>query len=213
MESDSNSGGPKTGLIVTIVVVIIGLVGAWYWFMYVPEQEAKEKARQEQIAREAAAEKKKRLQERAAKRKADYERLIQKGDGEFEEESWEAAKSSYTSASSLLPKEQYPKDQLAIVNEKLEDIANKLRGGIVEIISSATGRFYIVVSSSIDGDLAMDYCNELAAEGKNVKMIEPYENNRFYRVTLGDYDTRDQATSSSTSISTADGNDPWILKY
>lgn len=213
MDENSSSGSKTTGIVVTIVVVIIGLVGAWYWFMYIPEQEAIEKARQEQRARQAAAARKKKREEEEAKKKVDYDRYIENGDREFEAESWEAAQSAYSEASSLFPEEQYPQDQLAFVNEKLAAIAARSVPGTIERITSATGRFYIIVSSSIDGDLAMDYANKMAEEGNSVRLIEPYDGQRFYRVSLGDYDTWDQATSSSTSFSTTDGDAPWILKY
>ena len=210
MEEKSNNGRKTGGIILVIILVLAALAGAWYWGMYLPEQEAKERARQEQLAKEAE---KKRQQQLAAKKKADYDQLIQNADDEFNQENWEAAHSLYSEASSLFRNQPYPLDQLTIINEKLEEIAAQSKVGTVETVSSATGRFYIVVSSSIDGDLAMDYGNKMANEGNSVKIIEPYGQQRFYRVSPGDYDGLDQAVAASASVSTTDGEPAWVLKY
>ena len=210
---ESSSAGKAKGVIITLVIVLAVLAGAWYWFMYKPEQEAKEKARQEQIAKERARQAQIAKEAAAAKKKTDYDNLIEKADIEFGEERWDAAQSSYSGALSLYSREQYPQDQMILVNEKLAAIAAKSVPGSIEKITSATGRFYIVVSSSIEGDLAMDYGNKMAAEGTSVKIIEPYGNIRFYRVSLGDYDAWDQAVTASASFRTTYGNVIWILKY
>ncbi len=204
----------KSGIIVLILVIVIaGSAGVWYFLMYKPEQEAKEKARLEQIAQAEAEQKRK---EQAAQRKAQYDKLIENADPEFEQENWETARSLYNEAAALLPNEQYAKDQLALVNEKLDEIAAleaKMAAGIVETVSSPNGRYYIIVSSSIDDDLAMDYASKLSKEGNNVKVVEHTSNGRpYYGVSVGDYDTWDQAMSASTSFSAFE-NGIWILSY
>ncbi|MGL1885169.1 MAG: hypothetical protein OCD76_01545 [Reichenbachiella sp.] len=213
MDEDSSKGGKTTGIIVTLVVALAVLVGAWYMFMYKPEQETKEKARQEQIEKEKARKVLITKKAKAAKKKAGYDNLIEKADNAFEVKNWDAAQLFYAEAIAVFSSEPYPQDQLAFVNEKIAAIAAKSVPGTIEKITSATGRFYVVVSSSIDGDLAMDYGSNLAAEGAIVKIIEPYGNKRFYRVALGDYDDWDQAISASTLHSTTDKNVNWILKY
>lgn len=194
------------GIIAIVLIVVIALGGAWYFGMYRPEQKAKEKARIEKIAKQKAA----------ADRKQKYDGLIVKGDGEFGNEDWEAAKSSYSDALALYPKEQYPKEQLETINAKLEEIAlanAQPQTGTIETISSATSRYYVVVSSSIDGDLAMDYSKKAIADGTNIKLIEPYADKKFYRVTVGDYDTWADAESAISSLNTSYGDGLWILKY
>lgn len=211
MEENSSDNSKTIGIIITLLIILVIGGGAWYWFSYKPEQEAKEKARQEQLAKAAA---KKKREEALARKKAKYEQLITNGDKEFGQEYWETARSSYSEASALFPGEQYPKDQLAIVNQKLEEIeAQENAVGQVQTISSATGRFYVVVSSSIDGDLAMDFGNKLAEEGNSVKIIEPYGSIKFYRVSLGDYDSWDSAIAASGSFSSTDGEAAWVLEY
>lgn len=208
MEQHSNGNSKTIGIIITLFIVILLIGGGWYWLSYKPEQEAKEKARQEQLARAAA---KKKRKEAAARKKAKYDLLITNGDKEFEQEYWETAKSSYAEASALFSKEQYPKDQLAIVNQKLDEMEAQANAvGKVEIISSSTGRFYVVVSSSIDGDLAMDYGNKMAEDGNSVKIIEPYGSIKFYRVSLGDYDNWESALAAAN---TSEEQGAWVLAY
>ena len=210
MDENSNKGSKTGVIIVVIVVVLLGLGGGWYFGMYKPEQEAKEKARLERIEKEKAA---KRKQQQLSKKKANYQKLIQDADNEFDQENWEAAQSLYLRASSLFPKEQHPQNQLALINEKLEEIAAKSAPGTVETINSETGKYYVVVSSSIDGDLAMDYGNKMAEEGNTVKIIEPFGQTKFYRVSLDNYDAMDQAMTASASFNGADGSSAWVLKY
>ncbi|MBV6647141.1 MAG: hypothetical protein KI790_16910 [Cyclobacteriaceae bacterium] len=212
MDKSSNGGGRVVVIILVIVVVLGGLGGGWYWLQYKPAQEAKEKARLEQIAKKEAEQKRKEL---AAQQKAQYEKLIENADAEFNLGNWEAAYSLYSDASSLLPDQQYPQDQLTLVNAKLDEIAALAAGvpGIVETISAATGRFYIIVSSSIDDDLAMDHADKLAQEGNAVKIIEhDTDTIVYYRISVADYDVRDQAMTASASFGT-NVNEAWVLQY
>ncbi|MEO9871805.1 SPOR domain-containing protein [Ekhidna sp.] len=214
MNNQSNRGN-KTLLIILVIILLIGsALGIWYWGIYKPEQEAKEKARLEQVAKQEAEQKRK---EQEAQKKINYDELIENADTEFEQENWETAYSLYSDASSLFPNQQYPQDQLALVNAELDEKAAleaKRAAGIVETVSSLTGRFYIIISSSVDGDLAMDYASKLSKEGNNVKIIEPdaTTNKLFHRVSVGDYDTWDQAVNASTSF-TNYGSEIWVLKY
>ena len=214
MSNQSNQGNRIAIVVIIIVVVLAGAAGAWYWLMYKPEQEAKEKARLEQIAK-AEAEKKR--QEEAAQKKANYDKLIANADTEFGQGNWETAQSLYTDALALFPNESYPHDQLTLVNAELDEIAERearIAAGIVETISSPTGRFYVIISSSIDDDLAMDYASKLAKEGNDVKIVEHVVNElSFFGVSLGDYDTWDQAVSASTSQGSSFDGGAWVLKF
>ena len=213
----SNLSRRDKNIVATITVIIfllVGGVGAWYWFIYKPEQEKIEKARLERIEKEKAE---KQREEQAAKQKAaDYDSLIASADAEFKLESWESARSQYTDALSLFPNEPYPRDQLAFINAQLEEIAAlevRKTAGIVETVSSTSGRFFVIISSSIDGDLAMDYAKKLAKEGNYVKVIEPDAANLlFHRVSIGDYETREQAKTAAQSNNYF-GDGVWVLKY
>ncbi|WP_420318939.1 hypothetical protein [Ekhidna sp.] len=209
--SETNSN--KAVVIIIIVIVVLGgLTGGWYFGKYKPEQEAKEQARLEQIAKQEAEKKR---QEEAARRKARYDQLIVDADAAFEQENWGTAQSLYSEATSLYSNEQYPKDQLAIVNAKLDEIAAleaRKEAGVVETVSEPNGRFYIIVSSSIDDDLARDYATKLAKEGTSVKLVQHnYNELPFHGVSVGDYDTWDQAQSAASSFTNY--GKVWVLKY
>ncbi|WP_425391477.1 hypothetical protein [Ekhidna sp.] len=211
--SESNSSGRVIIVIAIVTVIVLGAIGAWYFGFYKPEQEAKEQARLEQIA-QAEAEKKR--QEDAARRKARYDQLITDGDSAFDQEDWESARSLYSEASSLFPNEPYPQNQLNLVNGKLDEIAEreaKRAAGEIETITTPTGRYYVIVSSNIDDDLAMDYAQKLSEEGTNVKLVQHnYNELPFHGVSVADYDTWDQANAALASFSNFGAN-VWVLKY
>lgn len=200
-------------VVIFIIVVLAGATAVWYWGIYQPEQEAKEQARLEQIAQAKAEQERK---EQAARDKVRYDQLIADADAAFDQEDWQTAQSLYQEASSLLPNQQYPRDQLVLVNAKLDEIAAleaQRAAGVVERVASSTGRYYVIVSSSIDEDLAMDYAKKLANEGNSAQIIA-HDNgkNLFYRVALGDYASLQQAQSALPSFSNY-GTGVWILRY
>ena len=213
MEAHTNRNRKAVIIIIVIIGILVVLAGAWYLFQYKPEQEAKEKARLEQIAKAEAEKKRKEL---AAQKKVRYDQLLADADDAFNQENWQRANSLYGEAAALFPKQTYPKDQLVLVKEKLDEIAaleTQRSSGIVETVSSATGRYYVLVSSSIDDDLAMDYASKLAREGNNVKVIEHSADKlTYYGVSLGDYGSREQAESAKASFSSF-GNQVWVLEY
>ncbi len=205
----SERSGKSFVIIFIILVVVVISAGSWYFMVYQPEQATVEKARQEQLAKVAAE---KKAAELAAQNKLRYNQLILDGDSAFEQEDWETAHARYTEASALFPNEQYPKDQLVLVNEKLDAMA-KIAAGFIETIPSPTNRYYIIVSSSVDDDLAVDYATKLANEGNSVMIIEHnYNALPFFGVSLGDYDTQAQAEAALPLFSQYT-DEAWVLKY
>lgn len=209
----SNQSNRAIVVVIIIIVVLAGSIGVWYFGFYKPEQEAKEQARLEQIAKAEAEQKR---QEEAARRKARYDQLIDDADVAFNQEDWESASSLYSDALALFPNEPYPQDQLTLVNAKLDEIAARearREEGVIETITSPNGRFYVIVSSSVDDDLAMDYARKLSQQGNNIKIIQhDYNDLPFHGVSVADYDTWAQAEASLTSYNTF-GDNVWVLKY
>ena len=194
-----------------VIVVILGAV-IWYFFSYKPEQEAIEKARQEQLAKEAADQKRKEAEEQ---KKTRYDQLISDADAAFNQGNWSQAQSRYSEALGLFANEQYPQSQLALVNAELEAIAAKeakKAAGIIERVTDRNGRYYVIVSSSIDEDLAMDYATKLSQEGNDVKIV-PHELKElaYYGVSIGDYATWDQASQAARSSANFESG-AWVLK-
>lgn len=85
--------------------------------------------------------------------------------------------------------------------------------GEIISITEKTGRVYAIIASFIDGDIAMDYANELSAQGKGVKIIAPFGNSRNYRVTIADYGSYSEATNNIDNIKADYGDQVWALKY
>lgn len=85
--------------------------------------------------------------------------------------------------------------------------------GTIETISARTNRYYVVVASAVDGDLAMDYAKDLSEAGESIKIIEPYGNVKFYRVTLQNLDTWDEAQSAANDMKATYGDGVWVIKY
>ncbi len=85
--------------------------------------------------------------------------------------------------------------------------------GTIETISERTGRYYIIVTSSIDGDLAMDYAKDLAADGYSVKIIAPYGNVKFHRVAISNVETLAEAESRMNELKAEHGEGVWVMRY
>ncbi|GHN01332.1 hypothetical protein WSM22_28210 [Cytophagales bacterium WSM2-2] len=98
--------------------------------------------------------------------------------------------------------------------QRREAAANaKPAEGTIETLSDRTGRYYVVVSSSVDGDLAMDKAKKLSATGKSTKIIPPFGKWKFYRLCIGDFDTFASAQSSADASKSEYGEALWVLKY
>lgn len=206
MAEQSNNTGKVVVIILIIVFILAGSVAGWYFLVYKPEQEAKEKARLEQIAKEKAEQERKAQEEAANKLR--YDQLIIDADSVFALKSWENARALYIEALAIFPNETYPRDQITLINSQLE-----MTAGMIETISDRTGRFYVIVSSSLDDDLAMDYATKLSQAGNNVKIVEHLMGkNTYFGVSLGDYDTWDQAVSATLEFS-GYGEGVWVLKW
>lgn len=116
-------------------------------------------------------------------------------------------------------KDKIKADSLARVAEeerlKAEAAAKaKPAEGTIETLFARTGRYYVVVSSSVDGDLAMDRAKKLSAEGKSSKIIPPFGKWKYYRLCMGtDYDSFASAQSSADASKGEYGDALWVLKY
>src|SRR5258708_23683091 len=115
-------------------------------------------------------------------------------------------------------KEKVVADSLARVAEeerlKLEAAANaKPAEGTIETLADRTGRYYVVVSSSVDGDLAMDRAKKLSAEGKSSKIIPPFGKWKYYRLCIGDFDSFAGAQSNADASKAEYADALWVLKY
>ncbi|MEJ0033737.1 MAG: DUF4366 domain-containing protein [Bacteroidota bacterium] len=103
-------------------------------------------------------------------------------------------------------KRQHEADSLAAVNAKPAI-------GTIETLTDRTKRYYVVVTSAIDGDLVMDYAKKLSAKGISTKIIPPFGKYKFSRLAVGDYDTFANAQASADAAKSDYGGAVWVLKF
>lgn len=85
--------------------------------------------------------------------------------------------------------------------------------GSIETLSAATGRFYVVAASSIDGDLIMDEAKRKSEKGISTKIIPPFGKWKFYRLTISDYDTFALAQASADETKVEYNGQLWVMRY
>ena len=85
--------------------------------------------------------------------------------------------------------------------------------GEVRTITERTQRYYVIISSSIDGDLAMDLAQELAEQGNSPSIIPPYGDKIYYRLAIDDRGSFQEAQSRADELKTDLGDGLWVLKY
>jgi hypothetical protein len=170
MEEENKSRAPVIiGVVVAVAVVVAGAL--FYFFVYKPGQEEKER-----IAREAVL-------------------LRQK-------------------------EEQAIRDRQAIEDAARQRVADSLaaieaqpKEGTIETLTDRTRRYYVVITSAIDGDLVMDHAKKLSAKGVSTKIIPPFGKYKFSRLAIGDFDTFANAQASADAAKTEYGGAVWVLKF
>ncbi|MBK5278063.1 MAG: hypothetical protein JJE09_04280 [Bacteroidia bacterium] len=85
--------------------------------------------------------------------------------------------------------------------------------GTIEILTGRTRRYYVVITSSIDADLSMDYAKKLSAKGVSTKIIPPFGKWKFNRLSIGDYDTFALAQTNADVAKAEYGDGVWVIKY
>jgi hypothetical protein len=85
--------------------------------------------------------------------------------------------------------------------------------GTIETLTDRTRRYYVVVSSGVDGDLVMDYAKKLSVKGVSTKIIPPFGKYKFSRLAIGDYDTFASAQTNADAAKADYGGEVWVLKF
>jgi hypothetical protein len=112
-----------------------------------------------------------------------------------------------------LAKEKQEAEQRRLEAERAAAETAKPVQGSIETLSGKTGRYYVVISSAIDGDLIMDYARKLSTDGTSSKIVPPYGKVKFYRLTIGDYDTFADAQANADAVKQKYTEAAWVLKY
>jgi type IV secretory pathway VirB10-like protein len=104
--------------------------------------------------------------------------------------------------------------EAARLRAEAEKAAAKPAAGTIETLSGRTGRYYVVVASSIDGDLIMDFAKKLAAKGTGSKIIPPFGKTKFHRLAVAEADTYANAQGTADGMKGGDyGDKVWVVKY
>jgi len=83
----------------------------------------------------------------------------------------------------------------------------------VYTISAPDGRFYVIVGSFYDVDLAEDKANELVEMGMDAFMLEPVEGFIFHRVAVKVTERQTEAFGALGGLKPEFGDDIWVVKF
>ena len=103
--------------------------------------------------------------------------------------------------------------------EERQRLANKAAAnakpaeGVIEVLSAPTKRYYVVITSAVDGDLLMDHAKRLSAKGVGSKIIPPFGKAKFSRLSIGDYDTFAAAQTQADAVKADYGDAVWVIRY
>lgn len=94
-------------------------------------------------------------------------------------------------------------------------VEEPVKTGPAEVVTltDRTGRSYVIVGSFFDGDLANDYGQELAAQGISATIIKPFGKSKFYRVSIADYGSYNEAMDEAEKAKSSYGGEVWALRY
>jgi len=84
--------------------------------------------------------------------------------------------------------------------------------GVFEI-NEPTGRYHVIVASSIDKDLVRDYGNKLAKQGMTCNILAPRGNKKFHRLSVADYVSLNDAALKAEQLKSTLGDDVWVIRY
>lgn len=201
----------KAPLIITLVAIgLILIIAGGYWFGYRPYQANQVK----------------------------YTELIKEGKDRMAENNHQAAIGAWEKALKIKPKSDEAPKLIASAKEaiaraeaeakKKKEEADRLAAaeaakeaeeeakpevGTIKTLSARTGRYHVIVGSSIDGDLAMDYANKMVKKGVNINIIQPFGGKKFHRIAMGNYDTFADAQKVADQLKPEYGESLWVLKY
>jgi hypothetical protein len=110
-----------------------------------------------------------------------------------------------------LAKQQEEEERQRLANEAAANA--KPAEGVIEVLLAPTKRYYVVITSAIDGDLLMDTAKKLSSKGVGSKIIPPFGKAKFSRLAIGDYDSFAAAQSQADAVKADYGNAVWVIRY
>src|SRR5690606_10095270 len=74
-------------------------------------------------------------------------------------------------------------------------------------------RYFVVVGSFIDEDMAMDYSKDLIQKGMNTYLVHPYGQIAYYRLAIGQFESFALAAVEMDRVQGDFKENLWVLKY
>jgi hypothetical protein len=100
-----------------------------------------------------------------------------------------------------------------VVNKPVEMQPAPEPNGQIDTIVSRTGRYYVIISASIDDDLAMDYAKKLSAQGVSCKILGSADKKGYHQLSVADFDNRQDALAKADELKGTYGDNIWVWKY
>ena len=85
--------------------------------------------------------------------------------------------------------------------------------GAISVKGQPLDKYYLIVASFLDNDLAFDYAEKLILSGSNVIIIPPFSTSKLTRVALLEYETLDKANIGLDKYKDEFDDKLWVLKY
>ena len=109
-------------------------------------------------------------------------------------------------------------DSLADIARREQWIADSIANanpavGLIEVLEGRTGAYRVVIASAIDDDLLMDYAKKLSKKGVSSKIVPPFGDTKFYRLTIAEGESWSAAQSLADGLKGEYGSEVWVLKY
>ena len=85
--------------------------------------------------------------------------------------------------------------------------------GAISVKGQPLDKYYLIVASFLDNDLAFDYAEKLILSGSNVIIIPPFSTSKLTRVALLEYETLEKANIGLDKYKDEFADKLWVLKY
>ena len=85
--------------------------------------------------------------------------------------------------------------------------------GRKEVLSTRTGRYYVVVGSFLDGDFAEDFTNQLVSKGHDVRLLMPVGDILYHRVAISESPNYQEAVQDAERWKAEFGGSVWALRH
>jgi len=112
-----------------------------------------------------------------------------------------------------LPETQEDLKLELIEEDKTETVISESKPSIISINQRVSGRYFLVVGSLINENLANEEAEKFCKLGNDVYIIYPYGDISNYRIAIGKYDAIDLATEALEKAKKDINYSSWILKY